>query len=229
MCDFNNVLFTCPRISPTIACWPILTPFERHLQSVTVLDNERDLPIVCSFQAIFSMKLNGFQMEELARGRRQSKLLFLSDFAKVSLFSLRIVQFYRRWQTFWQVQYALNCCVQIILLSWVFPAEWYILGCWYAYCLLFISWDEAFLLAYPPPLSFGPLHTCHPPTWEGSSWCRKLSPNLPHPFFPLKMQITPCIVFSLLFKKKKEKRKKLLRDLQNRVVHQRQWLAELKS
>lgn len=110
--DFNNVLFTCHCIGPTIACWPILTSFERHLQSVTVLDNERDLPIVWSFQAIFSMELNGFQMEELARGRRQSKLLFLSDFAKVSLFSLRMVYFYRRWQTFWQVQYALNCCVR---------------------------------------------------------------------------------------------------------------------
>ena len=112
MCDFNNVLFACPCIGPTIACWPILTSFERHLQSVTVLDNERDLPIVWSFQASYRMELNGFQMEELTRGRRQSKLLFLSDFAKVSLFSLRMVPFYRRWQTFWQVQYALNCCVR---------------------------------------------------------------------------------------------------------------------
>lgn len=78
VCDFNNVLFTFPWIDPTIACWPILTPFEHHLQSVTVLDNERDLPIVWSFQAIFSIELNGFQMEELA-GRKKTKWSVVSE------------------------------------------------------------------------------------------------------------------------------------------------------
>lgn len=78
VCDFNNVLFTFPWIEPTIACWPILTPFEHHLQSVTVLDNERDLPIVWSFQAIFSFELNGFQMEELA-GRKKTKWSVVSE------------------------------------------------------------------------------------------------------------------------------------------------------
>lgn len=78
VCDFNNVLFTFLWIEPTIACWPILTPFEHHLQSVTVLDNERDLPIVWSFQAIFSIELNGFQMEELA-GRKETKWSVVSE------------------------------------------------------------------------------------------------------------------------------------------------------
>lgn len=116
VCGFNNVPFKFPWMGPTIACWPILTPFEHHLQSVTVLDNERDLPIVWSFQALFSIESNGFQMEELAAGRRQSGLLFLRDFGRVSLSThpspFGMAHFYRRWQTFWQVQYALNCCVR---------------------------------------------------------------------------------------------------------------------